>query len=265
MRAGLRVGIGRGALIAGLLALALGPPVGAQAEKEGPAVAKVQAVLRVSDSYAVAELLEQEGEPKAIARRYYGVMNALYWKKRDLPAMIVVARSGIHYCLSRAKGAAEAEAADLRGLAKTMAYDLASFTWPGWNEPDILPTMADEAIGLDAARLNLRLAVELKRGAEPMLNAHWVLGAQQLPAGQYAGAIRSFEQSAELARAAKARGPELMATGYALLAKQLLAPAAETEKALAANAAALVKEKDGQFFQEQIATAQRVFAKRFKK
>jgi hypothetical protein len=252
-------------LIAGLLALALGSSAGAQAEREDPAVAKVQAVLRASDSFAAAELLEQEGEPRTIARRYYGVMSALYWKKRDLPSVMVVARSGIHYCLSRAKGAPEAEAADLRGLAKTMAYDLASFTWPGWNEPDILLTKADETIGLDAARLNLRLAVELKRGAEPMLNAHWVLGAQQLAAGQFPAAIRSFEQSAEFARAAKARGPELMATGYALLAKQLAAPDAETEKALAANAAALVKEKDGQFFQDQITAAQSVFVKRFKK
>lgn len=263
MVCGMRDVIARGVLIAGLLALA--PPVGAQSEKEDPAVAKAQAILRTSDSYAVAEFLEQEGAPRAIARRYFGVMNALYWKKHDLPALMAVARPGIHYCLSRAKDAPEAEAAELRGIAKSMAYDLASFTWPGWNDPGVSPKKADEAIGLDAARLNLRLAVELKRGAEPMFNAHWVLGAQQLAAGQFPEAIRSFEQSVEIARTAKNRGQELMATGYALVAKQLLAPDAEMEKALTANAMALVKEKDGQFFQDQIATARQVFSARFKK
>jgi len=246
--------------------LVLAAPAAAQqngAAAEDPAIARVQALLRTSDTYAVPELLEQEGEPKVIARRYFAVMNALYWKKRDLPATVVVARSGIHYCLSRAKGAPEAEASDLRGIAKSMAYDLASFTWPGWNEPGITTSKSDEAVGLDAARLNLRLAVELKRGPDPMFNAHWALGAQLMAAGQLKEAAASFERSAEIARTSKNRGQELMATGYALLAQLISTPGPETEKVFAANAQALVKEKDGKFFQDQIATARRVFSERF--
>lgn len=235
------------------------------AQKVDPAVDRVQQLLRTSDSLAAVEYLEAEGEPKAVAQRYYRVMNDLYWKRHDLPAIVVVARAGIHYCLSHARHAAEPLSSELRGLGKTMAYDLASFTWPGWDEAEIHPTPADEATGLDAARANLRLAIELKRGAEPMFNAHWMLGAQQLAAGQFAEAQHSFERSAEFARQNKNRGEELMAQGYGILARLLEGKDANAEKELRANAEALVKEKEGVFFRDQIATARRVFTARFPK
>lgn len=234
-------------------------------EKIDPAVEKVQHLLRTVDSLAVAEFLEAECDPRAVGQHYYRVMNDLYWKRHDLPALVTVARLGIHYCLSRAQGMPEAQAAELRGLGKTMAYDLASFTWPGWDDEGVHPTPADEAIGLDAARLNLRLAVELKRGSEPLMNAHWMLGAQQLGAGQFPDAIRSFKQSAEFARQDKNRGGELMAQGYAILTRLLEGKDPSAEKELRANAEALPKEKDGEFFRDQIAAARKVFAARFKR
>jgi len=256
-------------LLLGLAALLCSTSTAAAEEKPAPeqldlAVAKVQQLLRSADSLAAAEFLEAEGEPKAVGQRYYRVMNDLYWKRHDLPGLITVARLGIHYCVSRAQGAPEAEAAELRGLGKTMAYDLASFTWPGWNDAGIHPTPADEATGLDAARLNLRLAMQLKRGAAPMSNAHWLLGAQQLAAGQFAGALHSFEHSAEFARQDKNRGAELMAQGYGILTRSLEGKSPDAEKELRANAEALVKEKDGEFFRDQIETARKVFAARFK-
>ncbi|MCC2668666.1 MAG: hypothetical protein K0Q72_1137 [Armatimonadetes bacterium] len=237
-----------------------------QSQQPDPAVEPVRKIFRTQDSYAVAEFLEAEGEPKAVAQRYYRVMNDLYWKKHDLPALVVVGRSGVLYCLSRAKGADEKTATDLRGIGKAMAYDLASFTWPGWADEGISPTPADEATGFDAARTNLRLAVELKRGAEPMHNAHWVLGAHLLGAGKFPEAIRSFQQSAEFARQAKNRGAELMAQGYASLARVLSAPEpAAAEKELRVNFEAIVKEKDGEFYRDQIVAARKVFEARFKR
>jgi hypothetical protein len=234
-------------------------------EKLDPAVEEVQRLLRTRDSFAAAEYLEAEGDPKTVGQRYYRVLSALYWKKRDLPAVVLVARAGIHYCLRRAPGAPEAEAAELRGLGKALAYDLASFTWPGWDEAGVQPTPADEATGLDAARVNLRLAVELKRGAAPLMNAHWMLGAHQLGAGQFAEAARSFEHAADFARQGQNRGGELMAQGYGILTRLLEGqdPAAEAE--LRANAEALPQEEDGAFFRDQIAAARKVFAVRFKR
>ena len=248
--------------IALILACVSGPS--AQERPLDPAVEPVQKALRVQDSYAATDLLEADGEPKAVAARYYRVMNDLYWKKHDLPALVVVGRSGIHYCLSRARGADEKTAAELRGLGKTMAYDLASFTWPGWAEPGIAPTPADEALGFDAARTNLRLAIELKRGAEPLHNAHWALGAHQLGAGKFTEAAASFQKSAEYAREMKNHGAELMAEGYASLAR-LLSGSDAAAAELRANAEALVKEKDGEFYRDQIAAARKVFEARFRK
>lgn len=234
-------------------------------EKLDPAVAEVQRLLRTQDSFAAAEYLEAEGDPKTVGQRYHRVMNALYQQQHDLPAVVMVARFGIHYCLSRAPGAPEPQAAELRGLAKTLAYNLAAFTWPGWDDPHVHPTPADEATGLDAARLNLRLAIELKRGPGPLLNAHWLLGAYQLAGGQFSAAVRSFEQSADFARQDKNRGAELMAQGYALLTRVLEGKDPTAEAALRANAEALLPEQDGVFYRDQIVAARKVFAPRFKR
>lgn len=257
----------RGMVLSALLVVSAIPGGAARmsTDTENPIVARLQELLRTGDSFAAAEHLEREGDARTVGKRYFGVMNALYWKKHDLPAVVTVARPGIHYCLSRARDAGEAEAADLRGIAKSMAYDLASFTWIGWDEPGIRITAADEAAGLDAARLNLRLAVELKRGPEPMMNAHWVLGAQQLAHGQFQEATASFERAAEFARQDKNRGGELMCQGYGILSRLLSGTDPGGEQALQANGEALVKEKDGDFFRDQIATARRVLTARFKR
>ena len=249
-----------------VLAVALGCASSSSAQDRplDPAVEPVRQALRMQDSYAATDLLEADGEPQAVAARYYRVLNDLYWKKHDLPALVVVGRAGIHYCLSRARGADEKTAAELRGMGKTIAYDLASFTWPGWAEPGIATTPADEALGFDAARTNLRLAVELKRGAEPLHNAHWALGAHQLGAGKFTEAVASFQKSAEYAREMKNHGAELMAEGYAALAR-LLSGSDTAAAELRANAEALVKEKDGEFYRDQIAAARKVFEARFRK
>lgn len=234
-------------------------------EKADPVVAEVQRLLHTRDSFAAAEYLEAEGDPKTVSLRYHRVMNDLYKKQHDLPAVVSVARFGIHYCVSRAQGLPEAPAAELRSLGKTMAYNLAAFTWAGWDDASIHPTASDEATGLDAARLNLRLAIELKRGPGPLLNAHWMLGAHQLGLGKFSEAIRSFEQAAEFARQDKNRGGELMAQGYVLLTQLMQGPDPAAETAFRANAEALPKEPDGEFFRDQLIAARKVFAARFKR
>ncbi len=69
----------------------------------------------------------------------------------------------------------------LIGHAKAISYNLASFSWPGWDEQEIELCVSDIAMELDAAKLNLRLTIELKRGAGPMRKAHWLWEHTSLP------------------------------------------------------------------------------------
>ncbi len=71
----------------------------------------------------------------------------------------------------------------LRSGAKGCADDFASYAWSGWDEPGITITQADRAAGFDAARVNLRLAIELERGDLPTSRAHWMVGAYYLETG----------------------------------------------------------------------------------
>ena len=69
----------------------------------------------------------------------------------------------------------------LIGHAKAISYNLASFSWLEWDEQRIELSVSDIAMELDAAKLNLRLAIKLKRGAGPMRKAHWLWEHTSLP------------------------------------------------------------------------------------
>src|SRR5689334_18332785 len=119
----------------------------------------VTTLLREQDSYAAIEHLERQPDPLAVARTYGDLVRHLYWKEKELPAVIAMARAGIQHGIAAAR-AVEAsdpdQAYQLRSSAKGLAYDLGSFTWSGWDEPGIIIDPSQEAIGLDAARANLR-------------------------------------------------------------------------------------------------------------
>jgi hypothetical protein len=213
------------------------------------------------DSMVVVERLEKKSDPADVAAAYLKLANDLYWKSKDLAASVAVSRAGIHFGLSVAlRGNLPEEERDkLRGNAKAMAFNLGSFTWPGWDEMGIVITPADMWIGYDAARLNLRLAEELKKPAKTLAAAHWLLGAQALARGGFDEAMGRFALFAELADTEPDR---LVAVGYGSLAH--LVAGRETErhttvfeqsvKLLAASPLA-----DGPFFAEQLKVAHRVF------
>jgi hypothetical protein len=162
--------------------------------------AQIQNLLRSGDSFAVAEWIQYEGTCQAIAARYQGAVSELYWKARDLPAVVTVGRAGILYCLGRAaEGEISPENTEvLRGVAKGLAYDVGSFTWPGWEEPGISPSEAELATGRDCAALNLRLAIELKKPADRVSMAHWLVGAHALAKGDWDSAIAAFTRALDV-------------------------------------------------------------------
>ena len=219
------------------------------------------------DSLAAFARLEASGPAELVAQRYAALVQHLYNDRKDLPRMILAARSGIQFALLRAQELDSTDAkraTQLRGQAKAMAYNLAANCWPGWIEPGISIGATECAIGLDAARINLRLGLELERPAEPLGHAHWLLGAQLLAAAQFEASAAEFAKSAQQFAAATKPTEEKMAQAYEKLARRLEhADDSRRQDELKQSLAALesLANDDSKFFAEQIRTAEKVFLK----
>lgn len=98
---------------------------------------------------------------------------------------------------SRVDSSDPAQAVEIRRFARGVAYNIASFTWPGWGDSPEPISDARQKLGLQAAKRTLELA---ERIDEVTPNALWILGAHQLNAGMYDEAITSFERAKGLAR-----------------------------------------------------------------
>src|SRR5581483_6103551 len=221
-----------------------------------------EAITRLgnSDTFQLIEWLDAHPDPLDVAKVYVELANHLYWKAHDVPKMAAISRAGIQYCLSRARQAGEETDTGrmLRGLAKGIAYNLGANTWPGWDEHAVQLTRSDLAIGLDAARLNLRLAIELKRDAKPKANAHWLLAAQLLAAGDLAGADAMFAAAIQEAASLDDRAFRGMLEGYVAMSAVLQKPGDAGVRARYAEAVAALRgmgADDGTFFADQLETA----------
>lgn len=221
---------------------------------------RAQQQLENADSAALIELLAQEQDAVTVARCYADLLLHSYNVLNDATRMILLARAGIHYALSAAQTAPADESNELRGIAKGIAYNLASFTWPGWDEPGIELDGTARRTGLDAAHTNLRLAHELGRGEVPLSRARWVLGAQQMANGDLAGARENFAEAATLAQAADAEGESLLSQAFAMQCERLQSPAdTGLQRRYEALKAQLATQEHGDFFCQQLDTAWAVF------
>ncbi|MBW3596431.1 MAG: hypothetical protein KY475_04050 [Planctomycetes bacterium] len=223
------------------------------------------AILETGDSFQAADVIERDGTAEEVAARYAKASQQLY-ARRDVARMILLGRMGIDYCLRKAKRVASEDAGEserLLGTAKTMAYNLSVNAWPGWNEPGIELDRSDSRAALDAARLNLRLAGELKRNAEVHGNAHWLVGAQHLALEQHEAAAEQFAKAAEQFKVANKPDYEQMPLGYAAIVNmQHDATRAQGEAELASAQAALAKlgTEDAGFFITQLRAAAAFFS-----
>lgn len=132
--------------------------------------------------------------PDAFLAAVRQVRQTLYWEKKDLASYVVVATHLLDTALANSAGITDVSkffAARSLGLS----YDIASFTWPGWNEPGVTVTPALRAAGLEAARLNFALARsdQLSDGARKA--AYFILGAHLLAAGDASEAIAVWSSS----------------------------------------------------------------------
>jgi hypothetical protein len=209
------------------------------------------------DTFRAVEYLSSQPDPLAVADTFNQLALHLYWEVKRLPQVISLARAGIQYALSQAAAQADPErAAELKGKARAIAYNLSSSTWPGWAEPDITLTPADIAVGLDAARACLRLSTELGEGDLRLSRANWLIGAHRLATHDLEGARAAFELTAIYAEAADATPDLLLARAYTALIDVL---AGDDPAGLEAIEAELAAVEDGPDFVQQVETARRVF------
>ena len=220
--------------------------------------------LYEQDTFAAIEYLSGLPDPVATVRLYSDLVHHLYWEKKDTHRMIVMAQAGIQYGLTAAK-ACDAQdtdrAGELRGIAKGLAYDLGSFTWPGWDEPGIEIAEAHLRFGLEAAQVNLRLAQELSKGDLPLSRAYWLLGAHFLAIGEKESATARFADATRHAQAAGADAEALLGAGYQCLVSVLASPDDATLRDnLIASQRQLAAMEKGAGLAEQLQTAWKVFA-----
>jgi hypothetical protein len=184
-------------------------------------------LLAQSDTFAIIEFLDQQENQLKVAKTYAELVKHLYWKEKNIPAMVALARAGIQYALAAGSAAFKQDLVKtllLRGEAKSIAYNLASFTWIGWDEPGITLSATDKNYGLEAAKTNLRLAFELEKGDLRISRGYWIMAAQLLAAGELAAAKQGFQKAAVYAARDRAAADKLLACAFELLVDRLQDP-----------------------------------------
>ena len=234
---------------------------------------KALQIAREADAFQAIACLESRDDVLAVGQDYSELVRSTYADK-NVAGMISFGLAGMHFCLAEAqrRHASEPEnSAKLKGLAKTIAYNLGANTWPGWNDEGIVLGATDLAIGMDAGLLNLRLAQELSRGPEVMGNAYWLIGAHHLAASQPEQALKIFVQAEQAFQQAGKPDFASMAAGYAALATKFTAAANDAPLPVKENADRQLQTilqkletsegEDAKFFAEQIRTAEKVLLK----
>ena len=226
---------------------------------------KAREHITAGDTARAVELINGHSNVKEAAEVYSDLVRDLYWKERSLPNVVTTARAGLDFCRTKADELRENDPETSRALsvtAKSISYNLASFTWPGWNEKGIVIGRNDISIGLEAARLNVRIVEELKDDDLSFANAYWMLGAQLIAVQKYDEAIEAFESSKKYAQKAGKRLSELLADGY-IGVTMTIAGQKEGREVLkqAENALNQIGTDDAKFFIGQFHTVLAVFIK----
>jgi hypothetical protein len=219
--------------------------------------------IRNVDTFAAIDYVRKQADPFSIVAVFNDLVGHLYWEDKDLVGVVAIGRAGIQYGLA---SSAEAEAVnpdaarEILLKVRQIAFNVASYTWPGWAEPGIEPNPTDIALGYDAAKLLVRLVEEMDAKPIKFARAFWMLGVHQLAVGKNARAVQSFSQSASYADAASSRSEHLLARAFGILAKAQSEPD-QTGLAVEMEGikAELVEEENGPDFVAQIETAARVF------
>jgi len=221
--------------------------------------------LTTEDSQAVVQYITTSGDAVHAINVFMLVSRDLYWKNKNLTLAIVLGQAGVQFGLVEAQRLAASNplrAHELRNRAKTLAYDLSSFCWPGWDEEGIVIPNVYLSYGQDLARTNLRLTNELQMGNVTKSRAHWLIGAHYLAINQFERARRSFVEGSRYSAGSDLPEAELLIRGYIYLADLLNNP---DNKNLREEYEFVIDElrqtHEGAYFSEQLKTAEYVFTR----
>lgn len=221
----------------------------------------IQVLTEQGVQAAVASLLN-DSDPAGSVNALNELMRHAFHQLKNLEMSLDIAKEGINYGETQAAQSQESEVVyAIRSQIKALHYNIASFTWPGWDDEKIEITETQTKLGFGSAQSNLAMAAELKKGNLPLSRAHWVVGAHQMAAGDLVSAKTNFEEAVKFAQKAKETPDELLSQGYILVVGLIDNP----EDATALKHFADVKEKFSgieyaEFFIEQLESALRVFS-----
>lgn len=225
---------------------------------------EILSLCATRDRVAGIEFIARKPEFTNPAKTFLEVMRHYYWKLKDLPAAIEFGQAGAHFALFSAIRADTSDsnlAYQLRSSAKGLYYDLASFTWPGWDARGIKISAGDLAIGIDAARANLRIAHELNKDDLALSRAFWMLAGHEMCTRDYDASRQSYHNALRHAHAAGSKPDELLSAGFVRLTELLDDQIAGEDAELNAILTQLQSLKDGPEFVRQITTAREVFSR----
>lgn len=223
---------------------------------------EILSLCATHDRAAAIEQIARQPDATNPAKTFLEVMRHFYWKAKDLPAAITFGQAGAHFALfsaTRVDATDPALAHQFRSTAKGLYYDLASFTWPGWDEPGITISPGELEIGQDAARANLRLAHELKKGDLPLSRGFWMLAGHEMCTGEFDAARQSYHNAVRHAHAAGSKPEQLLAEGFVRLTELLDAKTTGPDAELDSILDRLKPLENGPDFVQQIETARAVF------
>lgn len=214
------------------------------------------------DSPAPATAMSEEAlletTPESLRAANYILSKTFDRGAKDMDAYTYLAKLLLQHTLNLAERH-PAEAREYKRAALPIAYNLAANTWPGWGTGQVVRNH-HRRLGLEAARLDVRLAAGAAPTPQRRVNSQWILGAHLIADGAYADAVAAFETGRALAVEANLEQSATVAQGWIHLANTLAGK--DETQALAAIEAKLIEQGgDGPFFAAQYATAYAVFGR----
>jgi hypothetical protein len=177
--------------------------------------------VEARDFAGAQRCLESENDSETVGEHYAQLTKILYGKNKDVAGMLALGRAGVDYQLRQAERVAADDAAlsaRLRTAAKTLAFNVAANSWPGWGDDGVAIEAADIEAGLQLAKLSLGLVRELALGQHQHGNAFWLVGALDLAANRTEAAVASFDQARACSLSAGEQPEALLADGYRAIA-----------------------------------------------